>query len=155
MITMEQYSKVPAKVRYIGPSTEEFTQSEVYPAYLLEYWQGKRDSLHVKGNSGKVSDFNPFEDFEVVADDDDVLNLYEATVRCVTHRYDEMVTGLKYGKEYKAIGRDHDGLYLVKDESSDCYFYSPDFFEIVSDEYDLLSHQSVYYSFHGGKKSPK
>ena len=152
---MEKYSKVPAKVRYIGPPSEEFTQGEVYSAYLLEYWEGKRDSLHVKGNSGRISDFNPFEYFEVVEDEDDVLNLHEATVRCVTHRFDEMVTGLKFGREYKAIGRDRDGLYLVKDESSDCYFYSPDFFEIVSDEHDLLSHQSIYYSFHGGRNSTK
>ncbi len=152
---MEKYSKIPAKVRYIGPSSEEFTQGEVYHAYLLEYWQGKRDSLHVKGNSGRISDFNPFEDFEVVEDDDDVLNLHEATVRCVTHRYDEMVTGLKFGREYKAIGRDRDGLYLIMDESFDCYFYPPEIFDIVSDEHDLLSHQSIYYSFHGGRNSTK
>jgi hypothetical protein len=152
---MKEYSKVPAKVRYIGPPSEEFTQGKVYFAFLLEYWQGKRDSLHVKGNSGRISDFNPFEDFEVVADDDDVLNLYEATVRCVTHIHDELIGGLTFGKEYKTIGRDRDGLYLVKDDSSDCYFYPPDFFEIVSDEHDLLSHQSIYYSFHGGRNSTK
>lgn len=152
---MEEYSKVPAKVRYIGPPSEEFTQGEVYSAYLLEYWQGERNSLHVKGNSGRISDFNPFEDFEVVEDDDDVLNLHEATVRCVTHIHDELIGGLTFGKEYKVIGRDRDGLYLVKDDSSDCYFYPPGFFEIVLDEHDLLSHQSIYYSFHGGRNSTK
>lgn len=97
-------------MRYDDPSTEEFTQVEVYSAYLLEYWKRKRDSLHVKGNSNKISDFKPFEEFEIVEDDDEVFNLHEVTVRCVTHRYDEMVTGLKFGREYKAISRDRDGL---------------------------------------------
>ncbi len=152
---MERYEKIPAKVKYIGPPSEKFTCGEVYSAFLLEYWQGRRNSLHVRDNSGEISDFNPFEDFEVIEDDDEVLNLHEATVRCVTNRYDEMVTGLKFGREYKAIGRDRNGLYLVMDESSDCYFYPPDLFEIISDEHDLLSHQSVYYSFHGGKNSTK
>ena len=47
--------------------------------------------------------------------------------------------GLTYGKEYKAIGRDKDGLYLVMDNSYCCYFYSPECFEIVSDEYGILN----------------
>ena len=141
---MEKYAKVPAKVRYIGPPSEEFTRGRVYPAYFLEYWQGKRESQHVRGDSGRISDFNLLGDFEVVEDGDHVLNCYEAVVKCVTHRYDGMRFGLTFGKEYKAIGRDRDGLYLVMDESSDCYFYPPDVFEVVSDAHDLLSHQSVY-----------
>ena len=85
----------------------------------------------------------------MIADEDNVLNLHEAIVRCNTHKYDDMIAGLRYGKEYKAIGRDKDGLYLVMDESCDCYFYPADIFEIVSDEHDILSHRSVYYNFNG------
>ena len=59
----------------------------------------------------------------------------------------------------KVTGYDHyamsmmprdDGLYLVMDNSYCCYFYSPECFEIISDEYGILSRRSVYYSFHGG-----
>ncbi len=70
-------------------------------------------------------------------------NLHEAIVRCKTHKSE-----LKNGKEYKAIGCDKDGLYLVMDESYDCYFYRADIFEIVRDNYNILSHRSVYYNYH-------
>lgn len=84
-------------------------------------------------------------------DVDNVLNTHEATVRCITHEYDNELFDLTYGKKYKAIGRDRDGLYLVMDDSHDCYFYLPTCFEIVSDEYDILSHRSVYFSSTTGK----
>ncbi len=144
---MEKYNKKPAQVKYIGSSSEKFTNGKTYNAYFLEYWQGERNSLHVMDNSGEISDFNPFEDFEVIEDTDNVLNTYEAIVKCVTHKYDSELFDLTYGKLYKAIGRDKDGLFLVMDDSFDCYFYSPDWFEIISDEHDLLSHRSIYYSF--------
>lgn len=144
---MEKYIKNPAQVKYIGSSSESFTNGKIYSAYFLEYWQGKRDSLHVMDNSGKITDFNPFEDFEILEDVDHVLNAYEATVKCVTHKYDSDLFDLTYGNVYKAIGRDKDGLYLIMDDSHDCYFYPSDCFEIISDEHDLLSHRSIYYSF--------
>ena len=78
-------------------------------------------------NSEEITDFNPLENFEGLEDTDSVLNTY------------------------KAIGRDRDGLYLVMDDSHDCYFYPPTCFEIVSDEYDILSHRSVYFSSTTGK----
>lgn len=96
----------------------------------------------------KKKDFNPLEDFEVMEDVDNVLNTHEATVRCITHEYDNELFDLTYGEKYKTIGRDQDGLYLVMDDSHDCYFYPPTCFEIVSDEYDILSHRSMYFSFY-------
>ena len=143
------WQKKPAIVRYIGKNNKNFTLGKQYEAFFLEYWEGKRNSLHVRNNSGDITDFNPFEDFEVIVDEDNVLNLYEAIVRCKTHKYDDLVAGLRYGKEYKAIGCDKDGLYLVMDDSYDCYFYPAETFEIVSDEYEILSHQSVFYNYHG------
>lgn len=64
-----------------------FINGHLYNAYFLEYWQGERTNLHVKGEDGEVSDFNPFDDFEVIEDCDNVLNDHEAIVRCVTHDY--------------------------------------------------------------------
>ena len=141
------YNKKPAIVKYIGEKeNEEFSYGKEYDAFFLEYWQGKRDSLHVKGNSGEITDFNPFEDFEVVIDEDNVLNTNEAIVECLTHNFDEEVFGVKYGKQYKALGRDKDGLYLIMDETYDCYFYAPGYFKIIQDEHGLLSRCSLYYN---------
>lgn len=104
-----------------------------YEAFFLEYWEGERDSLHVRGNDGRVTDFNKFEDFTVISDEDNLLNDYEAIVKCVTHAYDGELFDLNYGSLYKAIGRDKDGMYLVMDESFCCYFYDPNCFEVVED----------------------
>ena len=141
----------PAIVEYQGISTEEFTNGKRYEAFFLEYWEGVRDSLHVRGNDGRVTDFNPFEDFIVISDDDNLLNNYEATVRCIIHRLDDLIGGLTYGEEYKAIGRDKAGVFLVKDDSACCYFYNPSDFVIVDDPYGILSRRSVYYSYYGGE----
>lgn len=116
----------------------QFINGNLYNAYFLEYWQGNRDSLHVKGEDGKIDDFNAFTDFEVVADEDGVLVEHEAVVRCITHDYDNAILELKYGKEYKAIGFDKEGLYLVMDESYDCYFYHKRCFEIIDDPHRVL-----------------
>ena len=140
----------PAIVEYAGISNEKFTKGNRYETYFLEYWEGVRDSLHVRGNDGKVTDFNPFEDFIVISDDDNLLNNYEATVKCITHRFDHMISGLTYGKEYKAIGRDKSGMFLVKDNSACCYFYNPADFIIVDDPHSILTRRSVYYSYYGG-----
>ena len=59
---------------------EKFTNGKRYEAFFLEYWKGVRDSLHVRGNDGRVTDFNPFEDFIVISDDDNLLNNYEANI---------------------------------------------------------------------------
>lgn len=115
-----------------------FINGHLYNAYFLEYWQGERTSLHVKGEDGEVSDFNPFDDFEVIEDCDNVLNDHEAIVRCVTHDYDEKLFDLTYGHKYKAIGFDINGMFLVMDDSYDCYFYPCNKFEIVKDPYGVL-----------------
>ncbi len=115
-----------------------FVCGRLYNAYFLEYWQGERTSLHVKGEDGEVHDFIPFEEFEVVLDEDDVLNTHEAIVRCITHEYDDELFDLNYGNEYKAIGFDENGQYLVMDECYDCYFYSSRDFEVVSDPFGVL-----------------
>lgn len=139
----------PAIVKYIGSDSDKFINGKCYEAFFLEYWQGERDSLHVRGEDGEITAFNSFSDFEVISDEDNLLNDHETIVRCLTHQYDNLVSGLTYGKEYKAIGRDKDGLYLVMDDSYDCYFYPPDIFEVLEDEHGILDRQSVYYSFKG------
>jgi len=137
----------PAMVQYIGNSNQKFTAGQEYEAFFLEYWQGERNSLHVRNNDGKITDFNPFEDFEVISDEGNLLNAHEATVRCISHQYDNLIPGLTFGKNYKAIGCDRDGYYLVMDDSYDCYFYSPKVFEIIEDPFGILSRRSIYYSF--------
>ena len=145
----------PAIVQYNGTSNQKFTHGKKYEAFFLEYWEGVRDSLHVRGNDGLVTDFNKFDDFTVISDEDNLLNNYEAIVRCVTHAYDDELFDLNYGSEYKAIGRDKDGMYLVMDESYCCYFYEPDCFEVIEDRHGILSRRSVYYSYGGGDEIQK
>lgn len=145
----------PAIVKYNGMSNQKFTQGKKYEAFFLEYWEGVRNSLHVRGDDGLVTDFNRFEDFTVLSDEDNLLNDFEAIVRCVTHAYDDELFDLNYGSEYKAIGRDKDGMYLVMDESFCCYFYEPDCFEVVEDNHGILSRRSVYYSYGGGDEIQK
>ncbi len=143
----------PAIVQYHGKACAKFTPGRQYEAYFIEYWEGVRSSLHVRGNDGIITDFNALEDFSVLSDEDHLLNDYEAVLLCVTHRYDEPFSGITYGKTYKAIGRDKDGLYLVMDNSYCCYFYPPELFQVLRDDHGILGRQSVYYSFHGGKNS--
>lgn len=145
---------IPAIVRYEGQTGKKFTHGKCYEAFFLEYWEGVRDSLHVRGDDGRMTDFNHFEDFTVISDEDKLLNNYEAIVRCVNPDDDDDF-GLKFGHEYKVIGRDKDGLFLVMDETSCCYFYEPDCFEIVEDRQGILSRQSVYYSFYGDGETEK
>lgn len=121
-----------------GSNTFRFIYGSLYNAYFLEFWQGERTSLHIKGEDGKIVDFVPVEDFEIISDEDNVLNTYEAVVRCVTHDYDDELFDLNYRKEYKAIGFDERGQLLVLDESYDCYFYPRKNFEIVSDPHNIL-----------------
>ncbi len=148
MSNQNSYNKKPAIVRYIGTRENgEFSFGKEYEAYFLEYWQGTRTSLHAKGNSGEITDFNPFEDFEVISDEDNVLNTYEAIVECLTHNFDSELFDVKHGKQYKALGRDKDGYYLIMDESYDCYFYPAGYFKIVDDKFNLLSHRTLYYNY--------
>ena len=143
------WDKKPAIVRYIRRSNKNFTKGKQYEAFFIEYWEGVRNSLHVRNNDGVITDFNPLEDFEIVSDEDHVLNNHEAIVRCITHKHEDLISGLLFGKEYIAIGCDKDGLYLVKNESGCCYFYSPLDFEIVYDEHGILSKRSVFYNYYG------
>lgn len=55
-----------------------------------------------------------------------------------------------FGKEYKAIGRDKNGLLLVMDDSYCCYFHPTNVFKIIDDPYGILEKTSVYYNFRGG-----
>lgn len=146
----EKKNMHPAIVRYKGRKIKKFTPGKSYEAYFVEYWEGKRNSLHVRGDDGRITDFNPLEDFDIISDEDNLLNDYEAIVRCKTHEYEDYISGLIYGKDYKAIGRDREGLYLVMDESYCCYFYPPDVFEILDDPHGILTRRSVYYSYNGG-----
>lgn len=129
----------PAVVRYNTKSNRKFTKGKLYEAYFIEYWEGERTSLHVRGNDGTITDFNPLEDFEVISDEGKLLNNYEATVQCITHKYDHFMCCVTFGKEYKAIGRDKNGLLLVMDDSYCCYFYPNDVFKIIDDPYGILT----------------
>jgi hypothetical protein len=150
---MKNYNNItPAKVRFIGKSDIQHTNGKIYDAYFLEYWQGERRSLHVSGNDGEITDFNDINNYQIISDEDNLLNNYEAVVKCNTHRYENQPARLKFGKNYKAIGRDKDGLYLVMDESLDCYFYPSEIFDIVKDENGILKVQSIYYSYFGKRK---
>lgn len=140
----------PAVVRYNAKSNRKFTKGKLYEAYFIEYWEGERTSLHVRGNDGTITDFNPLEDFEIISDEGKLLNNYEATVQCITHKYDHFMCCVTFGKEYKAIGRDKNGLLLVMDDSYSCYFYPNDVFKIINDPYGILEETSVYYNFRGG-----
>ena len=137
----------PAIVRYIKESDGHFTKGKEYEAFFLEYWQGTRNNLLVRDDRGEVTDFNPFEHFEVVSDEDGLLTLDEAVVRCVTHEYEGQIMGLTCGREYKAIGRTEGGRYLVMDDSWDCCFYPPEAFEIVRDPHGILSRRSIYFVY--------
>lgn len=97
---------VPAKVRYKGDNSNKFTNNKVYDAYFIEYWQGIRNSLHVKDDTGRITDFNPLEDFEIISDPADVLNFHEAIVECISTTNDDEIVGITIGKQYKSIGRD-------------------------------------------------
>lgn len=139
------WQKRPAIVRYIGKTNNGFTNGKEYEAFFVEYWGDVRNNLHVRDNSGEITNWNQFEEFEVISDEDNVLNLYEARVRCIAYKYKSpMLFELKYGSEYIAIGCDKHGNYLVKDESGLCYYYPPDYFEVVNDEHGILSHRTIY-----------
>ena len=143
------WHKKPAIVRYIGRSNKKFTKGKQYEAFLVEYWEGARHSLHVRNNDGVITDFNPLEKYEIVSDEDDVLNMHEAIVCCMKYIYEDQISGLLYGKEYTAIGCDKDGYYLIKDQSGCCYFYPFYDFAVISDEHGILSERSLYYNFNG------
>jgi hypothetical protein len=155
---MSTYNKKPAIVKYIGdegqmliPNTKipMFTLGKTYEAYFLEYWEGERNAIHVRGNDGEIRYFVDFNNFEIVRDEDNVLNHYEAIVKCIASSSEEDDEYLEttVGKEYKAIGRDKDGYYLVMDNTYNCYFYEPCLFEIVSDPHGILREQSIYCSY--------
>lgn len=129
----------PAVVRYNAKSNCKFTKGKLYEAYFIEYWEGERTSLHVRGNDSTITDFNHLEDFEIISDEGNLLNNYEATVQCITHKYDHLICGITFGKEYKVIGRDKNGLLLVMDDSYSCYFYPNDVFKIINDPYGILT----------------
>ena len=131
------------------PTASKFQKGKIYNAYFLEYWQGERDSLHVKGEDGRIDDFIPLGDFEIVEDADGVLGTNEAIVRCVSSAGDDEF-GITFEKEYKALGVNKNGAYLIMDNSTDCYFYPPDEFETVSDPHGVLNPDisGYVYDFH-------
>ena len=140
----------PAVVRYNAKSSCKFTKGKLYEAYFIEYWEGKRTSLHVRGNDSTITDFNHLEDFEIISDEGNLLNNYEATVQCITHKYDHFMCCVTFGEEYKVIGRDKNRLILVMDDSYCCYLYPNDVFKSINDPYGILEETSVYYNFRGG-----
>jgi len=155
-----EYKKKPAIVKYIGEPgkyqymahhTEKqiFVVGDLYEAYFLEYVEGTRDAVHVKCNDGEIRYlYVQLSDFEIISDEDNVLNSDEAIVRCITHEFDDELAYIKYGHEYKAIGKYEDGSFLVMDESYCCYDYSPEFFEIISDPHGVLEGEQDCYWFH-------
>ena len=136
---------VPAKVIYIGDNgtaRSDFTIGNEYDAYLLEYQRGVRNILHVRNNYGIIVDHVPLNEIKVVSDPSEILQFKEAVVIFITQ--ENKFPKLKYGKQYRAIGCDKDGYYLVEDDSRSCFFYESSHFKIKSDPDDILSHETVY-----------
>ena len=116
----------------------QFKYGHLYNAYFVEYWEADRINLHVKGEDGEVDYFKKLQEFEIVSDEDNVLNANEAIVRCITHDFDDDFVYITYGKEYRVLGFNKNGAYLVMDDSHMCYFYSPKFFEVIRDDHGIL-----------------
>ncbi len=137
----------PLKYRHISPDGEEpyFTVGNLYEGYFLEYNEGVRDAVHVKCNDGVIRYNVDIKDFEIISDEDDVLNRNEAIGRCITHEFDDDWDEIVYGKEYKAIGSYEDGSYLVMNETLCCFPYISEFFEIVSDPHGVLEANDCYW----------
>lgn len=135
--------------------SKQFNYGKLYQARGLEYWEGVRNGLVVETNMDDgYESFIPFEDFEIVCDPDNVLNNYEAEVRCINPNYDEEYE-IKYGSVYKAIGMDREGYYLVMDGTYCCYFYPGKDFEILSDPDGVLGSESLCdYSYNECSEKP-
>ena len=130
-------NKKPAIVKYLGETNENLIHGKQYQAYFVEYWETERNNLHVLDESGEINYWYELEDFEIIEDKDSLLNLNEATVKCLTHRFeDDFTSCLEYGKEYKAIGRVGDE-YLIYTGSLN-YFFNAGNFEVVDDSQDVL-----------------
>lgn len=152
--------KTPAIVKYIGEPNKYqhlahhtdkqiFIVGDLYEAYFLEYVEGTRDAIHVKCNDGVIRFlYISLSDFEIVSDEDNVLNYDEAIVRCITHEFDDEWDDIAFGKEYKAIGKHEDGSYLVMDGTACCYDYAAFFFEVVSDPNGVLNDSVDCYWFY-------
>lgn len=150
-----KYMGEPLKYQHIARGVEEeiLTVGKLYEAYFLEYVEGVRNAVHVKCNDGIIRYHIHIEDFEIISDEDKVLNQNEAIVKCITHEFDDDFMYITYGKEYKVIGKHEDGSYLVMDDALWCYDYSADFFEIISDPCGILSDSVDCYWFYGKESS--
>ena len=117
------------------PKIPMFVRNKEYKAYFLDYCQGVRDVLEVETELGTVETFIPLSDFKIVSDEFDVLNEKYAIVVCLNadNRND-----LTEGKRYKALRKNEHGLYIL-DDSSDCYYYSKELFEIIEDKDGILN----------------
>ena len=135
------WDKEPATVRYLGKSTDNIVHGKCYKAFFIEYWEAERENLHVLDETGEIKYWYLMEDFEIIEDKDNVLNLYSAKVKCVTHKYSrERIVELQYGQIYEAIAVSSDGYYLVHTGSHN-YYYPPKDFEVLEDPHEVLKHK--------------
>ena len=138
---MEQWDKEPATVRYVGETTESIIHGKLYKALFIEYWEAEREKLIVLDETGWINNWYLLEDYEIIEDKDNVLNLYSAKVRCITHEYSrERIVCPEYGEVCEAIAVSSDGYYLVHAGSHN-YYYSPEDFEVLEDSHGVLLHR--------------
>ena len=113
-----------------------FIRGKEYNAYFLDYLQGVRDVLDVQAENSEVLSFIPLSDFQIVSDEENVLNENYALVKCIEVYKNQ---DLQVGKVYKALKLSPQGeYYYILDETLDCYFYPIKQFEIIEDAFELL-----------------
>jgi hypothetical protein len=117
------------------PKIPMFVRNKEYKAYFLDYCQGVRDVLEVETELGTVETFIPLSDFKIVSDEFDILNEKHAIVVCLNADNQKDLTE---GKRYKALKKREGQLYIL-DDSSDCYYYPKELFEIIEDKDGILN----------------
>lgn len=107
-----------------------FKKNKEYKAYFLDYCQGQRDVLEVAAENGEILTYVPLADFEIVADEDNVLKDTYIMVKCIKATQKD----LTLNKKYKALKTDKaNKWYYVLDNSQDCYYYPKELFQIVEE----------------------
>ena len=104
-----------------------FKKNKEYKAYFLDYCQGQRDVLEVAAENGEILTYVPLADFEIVADEDNVLKDTYIMVKCIKATRED----LTLNKKYKALKTDKaNKCYYVLDNFWDCYYYPKDLFQV-------------------------
>ncbi|RQD71340.1 MAG: hypothetical protein D5S00_02315 [Tindallia sp. MSAO_Bac2] len=157
----------PAIVKYEGKTTKEKINGRSYKAYALDYCNNELKCLYIKDETGEITGWHDFDEFDVLEDIDNVVNpetLGKAIVRykgksivtkeewersCYWYPFlwseDEKSRGtdLFYGQDYIAIGIGYmlyeTLVYHVLTEEGYTYPYDARLFNIISDPDGILN----------------